>query len=155
MTRCVASCPMTMARRIFLQTRKGRFKRFSASEAPILIGRRSAFAIASDFIDVILASRDAVRVSRSKMQKVVSFAFSLCICLVLTSFAYAETLVVLLEGLGGRGTSSGIVSLQEELSAIPNTIVALPLAQHNWRDAVKLIKQQKPETKIVVIGYSL
>ena len=89
------------------------------------------------------------------MQKVVSFAFSLCICLVLTSFAYAETLVVLLEGLGGRGTSSGIVSLQEELSAIPNTIVALPLAQHNWRDAVKLIKQQKPETKIVVIGYSL
>ena len=120
-----------------------------------MIGRRSAFAIAFDFIDVILASRDAVRVSRSKMQKVVSFAFSLCICLVLTSFAYAETLVVLLEGLGGRGTSSGIVSLQEELSAIPNTIVALPLAQHNWRDAVKLIKQQKPGTKIVVIGYSL
>src|SRR5262249_20199954 len=78
-----------------------------------------------------------------------------CVCLVLATFAYAETLVVLLEGLGGRVTSSGIVSLQEELSAIPNTIVALPLAQHNWRDAVKLIKQQKPETKIVVIGYSL
>jgi hypothetical protein len=59
------------------------------------------------------------------------------------SFAYADSLVVLLEGLGGRVTSQGIVSLQEELSAIPNTIVALPLAQHNWRDAVKLIKQQK------------
>ena len=89
------------------------------------------------------------------MQKVISFTFTLCVCLVLATFAYAETLVVLLEGLGGRVTSSGIVSLQEELSAIPNTIVALPLAQHNWRDAVKLIKQQKPETKIVVIGYSL
>src|SRR5262249_18026208 len=89
------------------------------------------------------------------MPKVVSFTFTFCVCLVLATFAYAETLVVLLEGLGGRVTSSGIVSLQEELSAIPNTIVALPLAQHNWRDAVKLIKQQKPETKIVVIGYSL
>jgi predicted alpha/beta-fold hydrolase len=31
----------------------------------------------------------------------------------------------------------------------------VPLAQHNWRDAAKLIRQQKPETKIVVIGYSL
>src|SRR6516162_1586707 len=103
----------------------------------------------------IIASRDAVRISRSKMPKVVSFTFTLCVYLVLTTYAYAETLVVLLEGLGGRVTSSGIVSLQEELSAIPNTIVALPLAQHNWRDAVKLIKQQKPETKIVVIGYSL
>ena len=89
------------------------------------------------------------------MPKVVSFTVTFCVCLVLSTFAYAETLVVLLEGLGGRVTSSGIVSLQEELSAIPNTIVALPLAQHNWRDAVKLIKQQKPETKIVVIGYSL
>ena len=89
------------------------------------------------------------------MPKVVSFTVTFCVCLVLATFAYAETLVVLLEGLGGRVTSSGIVSLQEELSAIPNTIVALPLAQHNWRDAVKLIRQQKPETKIVVIGYSL
>ena len=50
---------------------------------------------------------------------------------------------------------SAAQTLQEELSVIPNTIVALPLAQHNWRDAVKLIKQQRPETKIVVIGYSL
>jgi hypothetical protein len=141
--------------RVCIRVSRSGAGKFFASEAPILIARRSAFAIASDFIDVILASRDAVRVSRSKMQKVVSFAFSLCLCLVLTSFAYAETLVVLLEGLGGRVTSSGIVSLQEELSAIPNTIVALPFAQHNWRDAVKLIKQQKPETKIVVIGYSL
>ena len=89
------------------------------------------------------------------MPKVVSFTFTLFVCLVLATFAYAESLVVLLEGLGGRVTSPGIVSLQEELSTIPNTIVALPLAQHNWRDAVKLIKQQKPETKIVVIGYSL
>jgi hypothetical protein len=89
------------------------------------------------------------------MHKVIPFTFTLCVCLIRATFAYAETLVVLLEGLGGRVTSSGIVSLQEELSAIPNTIVALPLAQHNWRDAVKLIKQQKPETKIVVIGYSL
>jgi hypothetical protein len=77
------------------------------------------------------------------------------VLLALLTFAHADSLVVLLEGLGGRVTSSGIVSLQEELSAIPNTIVALPLAQHSWRDAVKLIKQQKPETKIVVIGYSL
>jgi hypothetical protein len=61
----------------------------------------------------------------------------------------------LLEGLGGRISSPGIVSLQEELSVIPNTRVALPLAQHNWRDAAKLIKQQRPETKIVLIGYSL
>jgi pimeloyl-ACP methyl ester carboxylesterase len=103
----------------------------------------------------VIALGDAVPISRSKMRKVVSFTLTLCVYLVLATFAYAETLVVLLEGLGGRVTSSGIVSLQEELSAIPNTIVALPLAQHNWRDAVKLIKQQKPETKIVVIGYSL
>jgi hypothetical protein len=80
------------------------------------------------------------------MPKVVSFTFTFCVCLILATYAYAETLVVLLEGLGGRVTSSGIVSLQEELSAIPNTIVALPLAQHNWRDAVKLIKQQKQMT---------
>jgi pimeloyl-ACP methyl ester carboxylesterase len=70
-------------------------------------------------------------------------------------FVHAESLVVLLEGLGGRITSPGIVSLQEELSLIPDTRVPSAFAQHNWRDAVKLIKQQKPETKIVVIGYSL
>jgi len=92
---------------------------------------------------------------RFKMQKLVSLILTLCVCLILATFAHAETLVVLLEGLGGRISSPGIVSLQEELSVIPNTIVALPLAQHNWRDAVKLIKQQRPETKIVVIGYSL
>ena len=103
----------------------------------------------------VIALGDAVPISRSRMQKVVSFTLTLCVYLVLATYAYAETLVVLLEGLGGRVTSSGIVSLQEELSAIPNTIVALPLAQHNWRDAVKFIKQQKPETKIIVIGYSL
>jgi len=73
----------------------------------------------------------------------------------LPPFAYAESLVVLLEGLGGRITSRGIVSLQEELNIILDTRVPLPLAQHSWRDAVKLIQQQKPETKIVVIGYSL
>jgi hypothetical protein len=78
------------------------------------------------------------------MHKVIPFTFILCVCLILATFAYAETLVVLLEGLGGRVTSSGIVSLQEELSAIPNTIVVLPLAQHNWRDAVKLIKRAGP-----------
>jgi|GraSoiStandDraft_30_1057271.scaffolds.fasta_scaffold271400_1 hypothetical protein len=109
----------------------------------MLIGRHSAFAIASAFINVI-ASPD-----------VVSFIFALCACLALPSFACADSLVVLLEGLGGRITSSGIVSFQEELSVIPKTRVPLPLAQHNWRDAVKLIQQQKPETKIVVIGYSL
>src|SRR5690349_1176823 len=70
-------------------------------------------------------------------------------------FVHAESLVVLLEGLGGRITSPGIVSLQEELSLIPDTRVPSAFAQHNWRDAVKLIKQQKPESKIVVIGYSL
>jgi pimeloyl-ACP methyl ester carboxylesterase len=73
----------------------------------------------------------------------------------LQRFVHAESLVVLLEGLGGRITSPGIVSLQEELSLIPDTRVPSAFAQHNWRDAVKLIKQQKPETKIVVIGYSL
>ena len=52
-------------------------------------------------------------------------------------------------------TSHGIVSLQEELRVIPDTRVPFPLAQHNWRDAVNLIRQQKLETKIVVIGYSL
>jgi hypothetical protein len=99
--------------------------------------------------------RGAAAAPRFKMQKLVSFIFTLCVCLVLATFAHAETLVVLLEGLGGRISSPGIISLQEELSVIPNTIVALPLAQHNWRDAVKLIKQQRPETKIVLIGYSL
>ena len=92
---------------------------------------------------------------RFKRQKLASLIFILCVCLVHATFAGAGTLVVLLEGLGGRVSSPGIVSLQEELSVIPNTIVALPLAQHNWRDAVKLIKQQRPETKIVLIGYSL
>jgi hypothetical protein len=92
---------------------------------------------------------------RTKMQRLISLIFTLCVCSVPPTFAHAETLIVLLEGLGGRVSSSGIVSLQEELSVIPNTIVALPLAQHNWRDAVKLIKQQRPETKIVLIGYSL
>ena len=80
---------------------------------------------------------------------------TLCVCFVLATGARAETLVVLLEGLGGRITSSGIVSLQKELSAIPNTIVPSPIAQSKWRSAVKLIEQQEPETKIVVIGYSL
>jgi hypothetical protein len=92
-------------------------------------------------------------IPRFKMQKLVSLIFTLCVCF-LPSFAHADTLVVLLEGLGGRVSSPGIVSLQEELSVIPNTIVALPLAQHSWRDAVKLVKQQRPETKIVLIGYS-
>jgi hypothetical protein len=73
----------------------------------------------------------------------------------LPRFAYAESLVVLLEGLGGRITSHGIVSLQQELSVIPDTRVPLPLAQHSWRDAIEIIQQQKPETKIVVVGYSL
>jgi hypothetical protein len=94
-------------------------------------------------------------IPRSKMQKLVLLIFTLCVCLVHATVAHAETLAILLEGLGGRVSSPGIVSLQEELSVIPNTIVALPLAQHNWRDAVKLIKQQRPETKIVLIGYSL
>jgi len=93
--------------------------------------------------------------TRPKAPKLVSFIFTLCVCLVLATFAYADSLVVLLEGLGGRISSPGIVSFQEELSVIPNTKVALPLAQHNWRNAVKLIQQQKPETKIIVIGYSL
>ena len=80
---------------------------------------------------------------------------SLCVCFVLATGARAETLVILLEGLGGRITSAGIVSLQKELSAIPNTIVPSPLAQSNWRSAVKLIEQQEPGIAIVLIGYSL
>jgi hypothetical protein len=80
---------------------------------------------------------------------------TLCVCFVLATGARAETLVVLLEGLGGRLTSAGIVSLQKGLSSIPNTIVPSPIAQSKWRSAVKLIEQQKPETKIIVIGYSL
>jgi Cache 3/Cache 2 fusion domain len=79
---------------------------------------------------------------------------TLCVCFVLATGARAETLVVLLEGLGGRITSAGIVSLQKKLSAIPNTIVPSPIAQSKWRSAVKLIEQQEPGTKIVVIGYS-
>jgi Cache 3/Cache 2 fusion domain len=132
----------------------GAFRRYPASEAGMLIGRHFVFAIASAFINII-ASPDAARIYRFKIQRLVSFIFTLCVCLTLATFAYAESLVVLLEGLGGRITSHGIVSLQEELSAIPDTTVPLPLAQHSWRDAVKLIHQQKPETKIVVIGYSL
>src|SRR5262249_41360993 len=123
-------------------------------EAAMLIGRHFAFAIASAFINIV-ASPNAARIYRFKLQRLISVIFTLCVCLALATFAYAESLVVLLEGLGGRITSHGIVSLQEELSAIPGTRVHLPLAQHSWRDAVKLIHQQKPETKIVVIGYSL
>jgi len=91
----------------------------------------------------------------SRSQKLVSFFATLCVCLTLATGARAETLVVLLEGLGGRLTSPGIVSLQEELAVIPSTIVPAPIAQHKWRYAVQLIEQQEPGTKIVVIGYSL
>ena len=143
-----------MAAGYFLWTLKELFRRYSALEAAMLIGRHFAFVIASAYINIV-ASPDAAQIPRFKKLKLVSFTFTLCVCLVLATYAYAETLVVLLEGLGGRISSRGIVSLQEELSVIPNTIVALPLAQHNWRDGVKLIKQQKPETKIIVIGYSL
>jgi hypothetical protein len=90
-----------------------------------------------------------------KRSRRVFLAGSAAALMALPHFAYAESLVVLLEGLGGRTTSHGIVSLQEELSVIPDTRVPLPLAQHSWRDAVKRIQQQKPGTKIVVIGYSL
>ena len=88
------------------------------------------------------------------MQKLDSFFGTLCVCFVLATGARAKTLVVLLEGLGGRLTSPGIVSLHEELAVIPNTIVPTPIAQHKWRYAVQLIEQQEPATKIVVIGYS-
>jgi hypothetical protein len=43
---------------IFPGCRKSFFRRYSTSDAPMLIGRRSAFAIASDFINVIFASCD-------------------------------------------------------------------------------------------------
>lgn len=89
------------------------------------------------------------------MQKLDSFFGTLCVCFVLATGVRAETLVVLLEGLGGRLTSPGIVSLHDELAAIPNTIVPTPIAQHKWRYAVQLIEQKEPATKIVVIGYSL
>jgi hypothetical protein len=89
------------------------------------------------------------------MQKIVSFFISSCACFALATGARAETLVVLLEGLGGRITSAGLASLQKELSAIPNTIIHAPIAQSKWRFAVKLIEQQEPGTTIVVIGYSL
>ena len=82
------------------------------------------------------------------MQKLDSFFGTLCVCFVLATGVRAETLVVLLEGLGGRLTSPGIVSLHA-------TIVPTPIAQHKWRYAVQLIEQQEPATKIVVIGYSL
>jgi hypothetical protein len=132
----------------------GALRRYAALEAAMLIGRDFVFAIASAFTNII-TSPDADRISRFETQKLVSFIFTLCACLVPATFAYADTLVVLLEGLGGRISSPGIVSFQKELSVIPNTRVALPLAQHNWRNAVNLIQQQKPETKIIVIGYSL
>jgi hypothetical protein len=80
---------------------------------------------------------------------------TLCVCFVLATGARAETLVVLLEGLGGRITSAGIVALQKELSAIPNTTAPSPIGQSKWRSAVKLIEQQEAGTKIVLIGYSL
>lgn len=89
------------------------------------------------------------------MQKLDFFFGTLCVCFVLATGARSETLVVLLEGLGGRLTSPGIVSLHEELAVIPNTIVPTPFAQHKWRYAVQLIEEQEPATKIVVIGYSL
>ena len=69
--------------------------------------------------------------------------------------AWPKTLVILIEGLGGRPTSRGIVSLQNELAVIPNTIVPAPIAQHSWRYAVNLIQQQEPGTKVILVGYSL
>jgi hypothetical protein len=69
--------------------------------------------------------------------------------------ARPKTLVILIEGLGGRPTSRGIVALQNELVVIPNTIVPAPIAQHSWRSAVSLIQKQAPGTKIILVGYSL
>ena len=89
------------------------------------------------------------------MIRATSAFVTLCLCSVLAIGAQAVSLVVLLEGLGGRIASAGIVFLQKELSAIRNTIVPSPIAQSKWRSAVKLIEQQEPETKIIVIGYSL
>jgi hypothetical protein len=83
------------------------------------------------------------------MIRILPVFVTLCVCFVLATGARAETLVVLLEGLGGRIASPGIVSLQKELSAIPNTIVPSPIAQSKWRSAVKLIEQQEPGTTIV------
>ncbi len=120
----------------------------------MLPGPQSMFPTARAF-DNIIASPDATRIPHCKLRLLVSFFSNLSVSLVLATAAGAETLVVLLEGLGGRTTSHGIVSLQKELSAIANTRVPFPLSQHNWRDAVKIIQQQKPGTKIVVIGYSL
>jgi hypothetical protein len=75
----------------------------------------------------------AAGILHSRSQKLVSFFATLCVCLTLATGARAKTLVVLLEGLGGRLTSPGIVSLQKELAVIPNTIVPAPIAQHKWR----------------------
>src|SRR5262249_13226407 len=93
--------------------------------------------------------------ARAQQRRVPPGFVTLCVCFVFGTGAPADDLVVLLEGLGGRLTSAGIVSLKRELSAIPNTIVPSPIAQSKWRSALKLIEQQEPGTKIVVIGYSL
>jgi hypothetical protein len=90
-----------------------------------------------------------------KMHKLISLIVTLGVCLALATDAWAKTFVVLLEGLGGRHTSRGIHSLQKKLTAIPNTIVPAPIAQHSWRSAVQLIEKQELGTKIVVVGYSL
>jgi dienelactone hydrolase len=89
------------------------------------------------------------------MHKLISLIVTLGVCLALATDAWAKTFVVLLEGLGGRHTSRGIHSLQKKLTAIPNTIVPAPIAQHSWRSAVQLIEKQELGTKIVVVGYSL
>ena len=108
--------------------------------------RANPLITSSAFIKII-ASPDADRISRFKTHKPVSFISTVSVCLVLATVASADSLVVLLEGLGGQITSRGIVSFQEELAVIPNTRVALPLAQHSWRDAVKLIQQQNQKPK--------
>jgi hypothetical protein len=52
---------------------------------------------------------DADRISRFKTHKLVSFISTVSVCLVLATVASADSLVVLLEGLGGQITSRGIV----------------------------------------------
>ena len=102
--------------------------------------------------DPLIPSKEQKQTDQDRCKSLANVNASI---LSLTPLAWRKTLVVLLEGLGGRLTSPGIVSLQNELAVIPNTIVPAPIAQHDWRYAANLIQQQEPGTKIILVGYSL
>ena len=99
--------------------------------------------------DPLIPSKEQKQTDQDRCKSLANVNASI---LSLTPLAWRKTLVVLLEGLGGRLTSPGIVSLQNELAVIPKTIVPAPIAQHDWRYAANLFNNKSQELKSFSLG---